>query len=541
MRSYLSLPREERRPEAKGRRRIYAAVAVCAVCALVGAVSVRHSEPASALLAKDADAAQIRAAAAKLEIDEATRVQQAKAALVMEEQREQAVRKQAKKMEEQAREAEIIKKVDAAAERQYEEARTAAIDKAAATIEEARKAKITAEGEAKQKLGANNDKYLDLNPPQAPPSQRDPFSDLDPPVYHAKGSTKDDKGKALQKPKSGKQKESSKKTKLGANDDKFIDLNPPTFDKAGQVVPTPPEKVDSFADLDPPIVKASKSSIGAVRTQHLAQSGESAADRKVATLERELQRAKQQALRAASKVAQQQLVGSVKDVAKVKSDRDPPTFYEGYKKGMKGPMADSKWVPQDHPAGHKKCKLHDIDCDELWPWGKISSDELETKPQKRHGPLGDNLVGVFGQDDVVVPTADSGLIQQGKEHVEQFDHWPVNSKKNKDLLYGNARYLLSDKYLGVGDKHMKRSTAEAMAHDKRPKGQPLADLMFGSWEQGFHKPHHKSIKKDVNMYNQPYRQMWSVAKGKGHQVFKDPYYEKYDGPTRGEDDDEDKE
>jgi len=499
---YQTLPLGERRLAANGRGRMYAAVAVCALCALVGAMSVRHTQPSSILLSKDADAAQMRAAAAQLEIDEATRVQKAKAALVREEQREQAVRKQAKQMEQQASEAEVVKKIDAAAERQFEKTRTSAIDQAAATIEKARKAKVAAEKEAKQKLGANNDKYLDLNPPQVPPAQRDPFSDLDPPVYHAKGSIKDNKQNVQHQPKAASKKQGSKQTKLGANNDKFIDLNPPAFDKAGQVVPTPPQNVDSFADLDPPVVKATKGTGRPLRTQHLAQSGEAAADRKVATLERELQRAKQQALRAASKIAQQQLVGSVKDVAHVKSDRDPPTFYEGYKKGMKGPMADSKWVPQDHPAGHKKCKLHDIDCDELWPWGKLSSDELETKPQKRHGPLGDNLVGVFGQDDVVVPTEDSGLVLHGKEHVEQFNNWPVNSKKNKDLLYGNARYLLSDKYLGVGDKHMKRSTAEAMSHDKRPKGQPLADLMFGSWEQGFHKPHNKDIKKDVNMYNQ---------------------------------------
>lgn len=58
-----------------------------------------------------------------------------------------------------------------------------------------------------------------------------------------------------------------------------------------------------------------------------------------------------------------------------------PTFYEDYEDGKLGPMAESKRIPEDHPKGHKNCRFHDIDCDELWPWGKkkISKDE----PPKR--------------------------------------------------------------------------------------------------------------------------------------------------------------
>ncbi len=30
--------------------------------------------------------------------------------------------------------------------------------------------------------------------------------------------------------------------------------------------------------------------------------------------------------------------------------------------------------------------------------------------------------------------------------------------------------------------------------------------------------YHRIVKKDLNMFDQPYRQHWSVAKGQGHQV-----------------------
>lgn len=48
-----------------------------------------------------------------------------------------------------------------------------------------------------------------------------------------------------------------------------------------------------------------------------------------------------------------------------------PTFWEDYNKGDLGPLGLSKWVPEDHPPSHPNCKLHDIDCDELFPWGKV--------------------------------------------------------------------------------------------------------------------------------------------------------------------------
>lgn len=40
---------------------------------------------------------------------------------------------------------------------------------------------------AAQKLGANNDIFLDMNPPN-PPGGKDDFTDLDPPVVHKGGS-----------------------------------------------------------------------------------------------------------------------------------------------------------------------------------------------------------------------------------------------------------------------------------------------------------------------------------------------------------------
>ncbi len=49
-----------------------------------------------------------------------------------------------------------------------------------------------------------------------------------------------------------------------------------------------------------------------------------------------------------------------------------PTFWEEYSKGELGLGAMSKWVPEDHPPSHPACKLHDIDCDELFPWGKVT-------------------------------------------------------------------------------------------------------------------------------------------------------------------------
>jgi len=117
------------------------------------------------------------------------------------------------------------------------------------------------------------------------------------------------------------------------------------------------------------------------------------------------------------------------------SDRDPPSLYESYKQGDVGIAGISKWVPEDHPEGHKDCALHDIDCDELWPWGKVRV--TETGPPARHSILGDNMIGLDSGDDAIVPTATSGLLPVAHPYVDQFDHWPSASKKNKDLLYGS--------------------------------------------------------------------------------------------------------
>ena len=134
------------------------------------------------------------------------------------------------------------------------------------------------------------------------------------------------------------------------------------------------------------------------------------------------------------------------------SDRDPPAFYENYKPGDVGVAGISKWVPEDHPEGHKDCALHDIDCDEMWPWGKVRV--TETGPPARQSILGDNMIGLDSGDDAIVPTEDSGLLPQAHPYVDQFDHWPEASKKNKDLLYGSARKVISAKYTGVGDTYV---------------------------------------------------------------------------------------
>ena len=134
------------------------------------------------------------------------------------------------------------------------------------------------------------------------------------------------------------------------------------------------------------------------------------------------------------------------------SDRDPPPLYESYKPGDVGVAGISKWVPEDHPEGHKDCPLHDIDCDELWPWGKVRA--TETGPPARHSILGDNMIGLDSGDDAIVPTATSGLLPVAHPYVDQFDHWPEASKKNKDLLYGSARKVISAKYTGIGDTYV---------------------------------------------------------------------------------------
>ena len=165
------------------------------------------------------------------------------------------------------------------------------------------------------------------------------------------------------------------------------------------------------------------------------------------------------------------------------SDRDPPTLYEGYKEGDVGIAGISKWVPEDHPEGHKDCPLHDIDCDELWPWGKVRA--TKEGPPVRHSILGDNMIGLDSGDDAIVPTEDSGLLPQARPYVDQFDHWPEASKKNKDLLYGTARNVISAKYTGVGDTYVPIEQLEDPAVIERQTHEPIADMMFGTWHQVF--------------------------------------------------------
>jgi hypothetical protein len=199
-----------------------------------------------------------------------------------------------------------------------------------------------------------------------------------------------------------------------------------------------------------------------------------------------------------------------------------------------GPLASSKWVPEDHPEGHKECPLAPEDCDEIWPWAK--QRVKETGPAKRHSILGDNLVGLGSDDDVVVSTPESGLIPQAEPYVDKFDNWPEESAKNKDLLYGSARKMISNKYLGVGDQYVPIGDLEQAYKTKAFHRQPVADLMYGSWQMGFAKPATTTVRPDVNMFDQPYRQHMHAARGEGHQVFHVPNDTTNPlGPTLGDD------
>jgi len=524
---YGSLPSLERPQGAKRRVGVLAAVGgLCAIAAVVAVVTISDAQRSQAVLlqasetqalaaisksdkllakpdpkAKSPSAASLRKAAEAMEKEQEDKIQKAAKKLAAEKQEEKEVKIAASKLLARAQQAESAKKVEDKAEAKFEAAKAAALAEAKAKIAKAEAQKDKMETAAKsQKLGANNDPHLDMNPKQPIyRPQHDPFQDLDPPVY-----------------------KKSKVQQLGANDDRFLNLNPPT-------VPT--DKHDPFSDLDPPVYKKSK-------VQHLAGTASAkAADEQVATLEKQLRLAKQKAA-AAEKRVMQHLAESGEEEEEDDKDKeyvhpDPeykPPFYEDYYPGKLGPMGISKRVPEDHAKGHKMCRFHDIDCDELWPWGKVKAVELG--PPARHGPLGDNLVGVFGQDDVVVPTKVSGLIAHGHPYVDQFDHWPEDSKKNKDLLYGTARKMIAQKYTGVGDVYVPLERLEHMQSHKKEKGQPLADFLFGSWEQGFHKPHQHDIKKHINMFDQPFRQHWSVADGNGHQVYNlPPHPNAYGGPV----------
>jgi len=526
--SYGSLPALERPQGAKQRVGLLAAVgglcAIAAICALVSISDAQHNQvvllqasetqaladisQSDKLLAtavphaKAPSAASLRKAALAMEQEQEHKIAKAAKKLAAEKQEEKEVKIAAHKLLARAEKAEQMKSVDARAEAKYEAAKKAAMAEAQAKIQQAKKLKEAAEKGVKvQKLGANMDPHLDMNPKQPIyHPQHDPFSDLDPPVY-----------------------KKAKVTKLGANDDRFLNLNPPTV---------PESQHDPFSNLDPPVYKKSK-------VQHLAGTASAkAADEQVDELEKKLKQAKAKAAAAEKRVMQhlaeeheegeEEEDSNDKEYVHPDPDYKPP-FYEDYYPGKLGPMGESKRIPEDHPKGHKMCRFHDIDCDELWPWGKKKA--VESGPPARHGPLGDNLVGVFGQDDVVVPTEKSGLIAHGRPYVDRFDHWPEDSKKNKDLLYGTARKMIAQKYTGVGDVYVPLERLEHMQNHKKEKGQPLADFLFGSWEQGFHKPHAHDIKKHINMFDQPFRQHWSVADGNGHQVYNLRHPDAYGGPV----------
>mmetsp|Transcript_59764 Transcript_59764/g.87564 ORF Transcript_59764/g.87564 Transcript_59764/m.87564 type:complete len:551 (+) Transcript_59764:36-1688(+) len=438
-------------------------------------------------------AAVLKKAAEMLEKNQEARIKKAAAKLQQEETQEGEVKTAAAKLLAEARHeeqkqnsAKVVAQQKAAVEAQFTEGKERILAEAAAAISKAEAKKNKMENAMGQKLGANDDAFLNLNPPLNPPEQYDPFSNMDPPIVK----------------------------------------------KAGRAV-----LKDSDAKKVPEVPNA-------------AAGKALAADEQVSDLEKELTAAKAKAAMAEHAMVQH-LSGANGD-----EPADPsyatgsegadwkPTYYEDYYPGRLGPMGESKRIPEDHPKGHKNCRFHDIDCDELWPWGKkkIAKDE----PPQRFGKLGDNMVGVFGQDDVVVPTEDSGLIAHAKPYVDQFDHWPEDSKKNKDLLYGNARQVISQKYAGVGDVYVPLQRLQKMESQSHPHGQPLADLLFGSWQQGFVKPHDTAIRKNVNMFDQPYRQHFASATGQGHQIYKlEPKHdisEQYGGPlsmgpTKGDDED----
>jgi len=101
------------------------------------------------------------------------------------------------------------------------------------------------------------------------------------------------------------------------------------------------------------------------------------------------------------------------------------------------------------------------------------------------------------------------------------------------------------RFFGVGDSFVPLKKVEQMEAHPNQGGVPLADFMFGTWQQGFNKPHAKAIRHAVNMFDQPYRQHWSAAKGDGHQVYKlAPKGNAYGGvvslgPTKGDDKEDD--
>jgi hypothetical protein len=225
-------------------------------------------------------AEQLRKQALKVEAMENARVQKAKKLLEVEEKKRAAVDKRVATLLAKAEAKETKKEIEAAAEKQFDEAKQEAIQSAAKAIEQATIAKEVAVKVAEQKLGANNDKFIDLNPPNSP--QHDNFADLDPPIVKAKGQqtqtqkaqpAKAEQQQQQQAPAGKVAQQKSPKQQLGANNDKFLNMNPPIY-----------KEKDPFADLDPPIVKSKARNNkfrGVTTRQQMAQAGELQAEAKV--------------------------------------------------------------------------------------------------------------------------------------------------------------------------------------------------------------------------------------------------------------------
>jgi len=424
-------------------------------------------------------------------------------------------------------------KLHAQAEKRFEEEKAHALEKATKDIEKAEAAKEAAERPLDM-LQAAEDGALSLSAKVDDGSEDEAGGDDLPPLALDSDRADADAGKDLVA-------KDRKTQALGANGDKFLDMNAPSQ-----------AQYDNFANMDPPGKPPKPGGGSAMYPKHHAARQEKVqrerlaareTAKEVASLVDALKAAKARAAQASEQLAREegatarkmnQLAWDYDYKADPLGDDDyAPTFYEQYEKGDLGPLAVSKWVPEDHPPSHPACRLHDIDCDELHPWGKPPADA--TEPGPRESKLGDNLVGVFGQDDVVVPTTESGLVGHAVQPHDTFSKWPEDSTQNKDLLYGSARRAMGDKYLGIGDKMVPLSELEEKftKPGTREAGQSgLADFFFGSWQQGFHKPHSKDIRPEVNMFDQPYRQHMSAARGDGHQVFK---VSRLDYPTRGDD------
>jgi hypothetical protein len=176
-------------------------------------------------------AEQLRKQALKVEAMENARVAEAKKELKLEEEKRAAIDKRVAKMLVKAQAKDTKKEIEAAAEQQFEKAKQQAIKAAAKAIEQATIAKEVAVKVAEQKLGASDSQQA-KSQPQA---------------------------------QAGKANKSSKQ-QLGANNDKFLNMNPPTT-----------KDKDPFADLDPPIIKSKKSkkSKKATTRQQMAQAAES--------------------------------------------------------------------------------------------------------------------------------------------------------------------------------------------------------------------------------------------------------------------------